>query len=105
MLKMATMKQLKSLWIDSGKTPFTDAAANTLAGLLSLEEFDLQGSHLSDAGISKLAALTNLRMPYVCGSGKQGSKISDESAAAVAMLTKLEQLGIQQTQLSPEGVR
>jgi hypothetical protein len=102
---LAELKELKSLWIGMNTTPFTDAAVESLAALSNLEELDLQGSRLSDAGTSTLSALTNLRQLYVSGDEIEGSLITDASVDMLVKLTQLEFLGVENTNITEEGVR
>lgn len=98
------LSQLKSLWIGSDETEYTDDIAGHLSKLTSLEELELQSNQLTDAGMSQLAPLTNLRSLYIGGSESAAEGgISDESLPVLLAMRELRQLSIQNTRLTDEA--
>lgn len=100
------MKQLRSLWIGNNRKSITDAGVKHLAGLTMLEQLDLQGSRLSDEGAAALKDLKNLKRLFLNGDDKPGNeRITDASVATLAMLSKLEELSLQNTHITERGVK
>jgi internalin A len=101
---LAEFKQLRSLWIGMNQRPLTDAGAQHLAGLTALEELDLQGAQLSDATVAALKDLKQLRMLYL-NAPSRGGPITDASIEHLLGMSKLQNLGIQNTRLTEQGVK
>jgi 5-hydroxyisourate hydrolase-like protein (transthyretin family) len=98
---LAGLKRLRSLWIGMNRQTLTDAGARHLAGLTALEELDLQGAQLSDAGVSAPKDLMQLRELYLDG----GNTVTDASVQHLLGMTRLRRLGLQNTRLTERGVR
>jgi hypothetical protein len=101
---LAGLKQLRSLWVGMNRRPFTDAGTRHLAGLTALEQLDLQGARLGDATVAALKNLKQLRTLLLDGAGR-GSSITDASVEHLLGMTKLQQLGVQNTRLTEQGIR
>jgi Leucine-rich repeat (LRR) protein len=101
---LAGLKQLRSLWVGMNKQPITDAGVRHLTALTSLQGLDLQGAHLTDAAVAALKDLKQLRSLYLCGAAG-GSQITDASIEPLLGMTKLQDLGIQNTRLTEQGVK
>jgi hypothetical protein len=101
---LAGMKQLRSLWIGMNKQFITDAGVQHLAGLTRLEQLDVGTSRLTAAGIRALKDLNQLKRLYIRGANA-GAGIDDAAIAPLLGMNRLQHLGIDDTTLTPAGVR
>ena len=98
------LKELKCLTLYGQCKALTDETLPHLAGLTKLEELGTDGIQVSDSGLAKLTALTNLRTlsffhPSFGMKGFDGSGF-----AALKALTKLERLTIAGTPFDDKGM-
>ena len=98
------LKDLKSLTLYGQCKGLTDETMPHLSGLTKLEELGTDGIQVSDAGLAKLTALTNLRSlsffhPSFGMKGFDGSGF-----AALKALPKLERLTIAGTPFNDKGM-
>ena len=73
--------------------------AGLVAGLTNLEELDLYGVKVTDAGLESLRNLTALRKLNLLG-----ADIGDESAAVLAGLTHLRELNLYRSRMTNSGL-
>lgn len=83
----------------------TDHSLEVFSGLRELEGLALQGNRFTDAGLIHLRDLTNLQSLWLCSGDRGDSRIRGPGLAHLSALTELEELGIQSTGFSDEGVR
>ena len=98
------LKELKSLTLYGQCKGLTDETLPHLVGLTKLEELGTDGIQVTDAGLAKLTALTNLRSlsffhPSFGMKGFEGSGFS-----ALKTLPKLERLTIAGTPFNDKGM-
>ena len=77
--------------------PISDVSP--LASLTKLEELDLNGTSIGDAGVASLSSLTNLTWLDL-----GGTSIGDAGVAELTSLTKLEELNLHSTSIGDAGV-
>ena len=77
--------------------PISDVSP--LASLTKLEELDLNGTSIGDAGVASLSSLTNLTFLDL-----GGTSIGDAGVAELTSLTKLEELNLHSTSIGDAGV-
>jgi hypothetical protein len=102
------LKELKSLWIGVNHRPITDAGVRHLGGLTALEELDLQGSQISDQGVSALKNLKQLHDLYLSGGREDRTDtLTDAAVDSLLALGKLQRLQLTSTNaaISEQGVR
>jgi len=86
------------VWVDLARSKVTDAAADTLAKMTSLERLHLENTKVSDAGIAKLAALQKLEYLNL-----YGTKTTDAGIAKLAGAKGLKKLFVWQTGVTKAG--
>lgn len=83
-----------------GDTNLDDAGLTQVAGLASLEGLDLQGTRVSNAGLSQLARLPRLRRLRL----KDNPQLTNECIPALAALTTLAELQVHETSIDEAGL-
>ncbi|RCS44688.1 hypothetical protein DTL42_17350 [Bremerella cremea] len=118
---MQPTAKLRELRLD--QTPVTDAEADVIAQMDSLEIVNLPASQLTDAGLAKIAALPNLELlrigsPKLTDAGieKVGQSktilylhlidtpITDQALPAIAQMEQLQSFYADGTQLTDDGM-
>lgn len=99
------LSHLKRLTAHRGARGLNDDTVGFLAGLQQLESLSLDGAQLSDAGLSKLAALKNLQSVsfFHLSFGKEG--FTGRGFEAWAALPKLERLTVAGMSMGDDGFR
>ena len=88
------------VWVDLARSKVTDAAADTLAKMSSLERLHLENTQISDAGLAKLAALQKLAYLNL-----YGTKTTDSGIAKLAAAKGLKKLFVWQTGVTQAGAK
>lgn len=88
------------VWVDLARSKVTDAAAETLAKMTSLERLHLENTKVTDAGLGKLAALQKLEYLNL-----YGTKTTDAGVAALAGAKGLKKLFVWQTGVTQAGAK
>lgn len=86
------------VWVDLARSKVTDAAADTLAKMTSLERLHLENTKVSDASLSKLATLQKLEYLNL-----YATKTTDAGIAALAGAKGLKKLFVWQTGVTKAG--
>ncbi|CAN5289160.1 hypothetical protein BH10CYA1_BH10CYA1_28100 [soil metagenome] len=98
---LASLNKLRQLkMLDLSSTRITDAGLDKLRTIPSLECLNLSHTEISDRGLRKLADLKSLRKLWL----RDLSGVTDSSIQVLASHSKLENLEIQKTLISPQGV-
>lgn len=101
----AHLRDLKHLkFILLSKAKITDRSLEMFAKMPQLEGLSLQFNAFSDAGVSKLSDLHNLTSLFVCGAQGHRNPITDASLVFLSRLPKLTDLGVQNTEVTANGV-
>ena len=88
------------------RTTLTNVGLQHLSGLTALEYLDFQGSRVDDHGVAALKDMRELRMLYLGGvKGTKKNTISDASLKELLTMTKLEHLGLSNTQITEGGAK
>ena len=98
------LKKLRYLHLSNAG--LTDRSLEVFGGLTELEGLSLQGNRFTDAGLIHLRDLTKLQSLWLCSKGGErgDSRIHGPGLAHLSALTNLEELAIQSTGFSDEGV-
>lgn len=88
------------VWVDLARSQVTDAAADTLAKMTSLERLHLENTKVSDAALAKLAALQTLEYLNL-----YGTKTTDAGIAKLASAKGLKKLFVWQTGVTQKGAK
>lgn len=96
------LKHLKYIHLSEAK--ITDRSLEMFSKMPQLEELSLQFNAFSDAGVSELSSMRNLTKLWVCGAKGRRNSITDASLVALSRLPKLTALGVQNTDVSANGV-
>jgi hypothetical protein len=103
---LTAMRQLRALYVGMSQREITDAGLRHLAGLKDLEELDLQSARLTDEGVAVLKNFRSLRVLNLNGRDAYADpSITDASVATLASLERLERLMIQNTRITPDGLK
>lgn len=97
MERIARLKKLKRLWVDSRKV--TPAGWANLAVLSDLEDAFLRGTRFDDEAMKSLAGLTALRSLML-----DSTAITDAGMASLEKLTLLSDLGLADTAVGDAGM-
>ncbi len=98
------LKDLKSLTLYGQCKGLTDETLPHLSGLTNLEELGTDGIQVSDAGLAKLTALTNLRSLSLFHPSFGMKGFDGSGFAALKSLPKLERLTIAGTPFNDKGM-
>ncbi len=98
LMSIRQMTALKRLSLD-GSYKLTDAGLEYLAGLKSLEDLNLSGTHICGTGLRFLTGLKNLKKLDL-----SGSRMSDAQMVRVAAFGSLEELDMSCTPLRLESL-
>lgn len=88
------------VWVDLARSQITDAAADTLAKMASLERLHLENTKVTDAGIAKLGALPALEYLNL-----YGTKTTDGGIAKLSTAKGLKKLFVWQTAVTQNGAK
>lgn len=88
------------VWVDLARSKVTDAAADTLAKMTSLERLHLENTKVTDAGIAKLAVLQKLEYLNL-----YGTKTTDSGIAKLAGAKGLKKVFVWQTGVTQAGAK
>lgn len=88
------------VWVDLARSQVTDAAADTLAKMTTLERLHLENTKVSDTGLAKLAALQSLEYLNL-----YGTKTTDAGIAKLAGAKGLKKLFVWQTGVTQAGAK
>ncbi len=94
--KFAELEHMERLELPG--TQITDRACEIIAGL-PIQELDLSGTKITDAGIAKLKKLKKLQKLNLENTG-----VSDECFAAIGGMTKLDDLNLSGTKVTGKGI-
>jgi len=96
------MPRLRS--IDFRKSQLGDRSLATLARLPNLESLCMYGNRFTDAGLAVLAGHPKLKSLRI-GGLVETSPLGDAGVVHLARIPQLEDLGLQYTQVTPEGLK
>jgi hypothetical protein len=100
-LKSLRLGMTQEPWIVKlGPSPRGDVAIGHLSGLIMLEELDLSGSGVTDAGLQKLLPLSRLSTLNL-----RDTRIGDSAIPALAALGSLRELDLGGTNVTDAGLR
>lgn len=88
------------VWVDLARSQITDAAADTLVKMTSLERLHLENTKVTDAGIAKLGALPALEYLNL-----YGTKATDGGIAKLSTAKALKKLFVWQTAVTQNGAK
>ncbi|MBB5039249.1 c-type cytochrome domain-containing protein [Prosthecobacter dejongeii] len=88
------------VWVDLARSKVTDAAAETLSKMSSLERLHLENTKVTDAGLAKLASLQKLEYLNL-----YGTKTTDAGIAKLAAAKGLKKLFVWQTGVTQAGAK
>lgn len=97
------LETLKKLTAYGGARGLNDETVGYMASLKQLESLATDGAQLSDAGLAKLAALTNLRSASFFHLSFRKDGFTGKGFAAWKSLTKLERLTVAGMSMGDEG--
>ncbi|MFN0054512.1 MAG: hypothetical protein ACKV0T_20235 [Planctomycetales bacterium] len=93
------LERLESVHLSN--SPIGDEALQVLSTLPNLRRMSMQQNHFSDAGLKYLANMSQLRSLWI---GLGHGRITDEGIRSLEGLEDLQELDLQKTQVTPEGV-
>lgn len=102
--KLGTLSHIRQLTF-YGNCKMTDAQAEHIAKLVSLEELAINGTALSDTGFKHIGKLKNLRKLIFWHLGWQKVPITGAGFAELANCTKLETFGFAGSTIGDEGLK
>lgn len=88
------------VWVDLARSKVTDAAADTLAKMSSLERLHLENTKVTDVGLAKLATLQKLEYLNL-----YGTKTTDAGISKLAAAKGLKKLFVWQTGVTQAGAK
>jgi len=100
---LRNMPRLRSLHL--GESQVTDRGLASIAKLRNLEDLSMQKNYFTDAGLPALAGLPGLKSLWIGGLHDRPSPITDVGVIHLARLTQLEELDLQHTRVTPEGLK
>ena len=101
--QLTNMPSLKILHI--GASQIGDRGLATIARLPRLEELSMQRNNFTDAGLEVLAGNPRLKSLWIGGLGDRPSRITNAGVVQLARLPALEELDLQHTQVTLEGLK
>ena len=103
---VAHLSNLRNLnYIHLSTSRITDESLQVFGNLPKLRGLSLQFNHFSDDGLEHLAKLTELENLWVCGRRGEGNGITDAGLEYLAGLRNLKELGVQNTQVTVDGLK
>ena len=90
--------------IHLSESGITDESLKVFGQLPEIRHLSLQFNQFSDAGLTHLRDLKHLESLWVCGKDDQSNSITDEGLKVFSSDLKLVSLGIQNTEVTAEGV-
>lgn len=99
---LANLKKLHQIHLSTSR--ITDDSLAVFAKLPLLEDLSLQFNHFTDRGITYVVGLPRLNNLWLCGDRNRKNEITDQGLIKLQSLTKLRELGVQNTFVSPEGL-
>jgi hypothetical protein len=100
---LADLKNLRYVHLTTSR--ISDKSLPVFASLPKLHGLCLQFSDFSDEGLKSLAPMVRLTSLWVCGPQQSKSQITDAGLKQLDDLKRLTELGIQNTHITPEGVK
>jgi hypothetical protein len=96
--QISTLPGLKGLLLK--ETQATDEGLRYIGKMTDLEELYIwDAKSITDAGVSHLSRLTNLKMVHI-----GNSNLTDDSLARISSLPRMEEMSLQQNHFSDEGL-
>lgn len=92
--------ELETLYLGSDSLRVTDEGMESLAGLLNLQQIELNGADLTSKGMEHLKRFSKLR----CADLSNNRRISDQGLACLANLVNLEELNLLNTNVTSKGL-
>jgi Leucine Rich repeat len=101
---LAGLKQLRYIHLSTSQ--ITDKSLAVFATFPELTGLSLQFNHFTDEGLKHVAGLSELESLWVCREKEDGSNnITDMGLTPLRNLTRLTELGVQHTRVTPAGVK
>jgi hypothetical protein len=98
------LKELRYIHLTTSQ--ITDRSLAVFAEIPKLEGLCLQFNEFTDEGLRHIAGLTQLESLWVCGKGKDSPNgITDAGLRHLQKLNKLSELAIQNTRVTPTGIK
>lgn len=100
--QLAALKEIEKqlVWLNLGHTGVTDQQMESISRLRNLRVLYLNNTQITDAGLSKLSPLSELRWLSLVG-----TRATDRSVETFAQLKNLSTIFLYDSELSSEGVR